>query len=73
VKPVDRLSELWQNGLGIFSPKAEPEYSTRVRQATVQVGKKVEHFRANIPLGDFGQPADLGPLAVYWPATSPAT
>lgn len=25
----------------------------------------IERFRANIPLGDFGQPEDLGPLAVY--------
>src|SRR5262249_61432102 len=25
----------------------------------------MERFRANIPLGDFGQPEDLGPLAVY--------
>ena len=25
----------------------------------------IEGFRANIPLGDFGQPEDLGPLAVY--------
>jgi hypothetical protein len=65
VKRVDRLSDLWQNGLGISSPESEPEYSTRVRQATVHVGKKVEHFRANIPLDDFGQSEDLGPLAVY--------
>jgi gluconate 5-dehydrogenase len=25
----------------------------------------IDRFRANIPLGDFGQPEDLGPLAVY--------
>jgi NAD(P)-dependent dehydrogenase (short-subunit alcohol dehydrogenase family) len=25
----------------------------------------IERFRANIPMGDFGQPEDLGPLAVY--------
>jgi NAD(P)-dependent dehydrogenase (short-subunit alcohol dehydrogenase family) len=25
----------------------------------------IERFRANIPLGDFGQPEDLGPLALY--------
>jgi gluconate 5-dehydrogenase len=25
----------------------------------------IERFRSNIPLGDFGQPEDLGPLAVY--------
>jgi gluconate 5-dehydrogenase len=25
----------------------------------------IERFRANIPLGDFGRPEDLGPLAVY--------
>jgi NAD(P)-dependent dehydrogenase (short-subunit alcohol dehydrogenase family) len=25
----------------------------------------IERFRANIPVGDFGQPEDLGPLAVY--------
>src|SRR5215217_9015365 len=25
----------------------------------------IERFRNNIPLGDFGQPEDLGPLAVY--------
>src|SRR6266850_6463967 len=25
----------------------------------------IERFRANIPLGDFGQPEDVGPLAVY--------
>src|SRR5947207_8292691 len=25
----------------------------------------IERFRANIPLGDFGQPEDLGPLSVY--------
>ncbi|WP_435011613.1 SDR family NAD(P)-dependent oxidoreductase [Tundrisphaera lichenicola] len=25
----------------------------------------IERFRDNIPLGDFGQPEDLGPLAVY--------
>ena len=25
----------------------------------------IEQFRANIPLGDFGRPEDLGPLAVY--------
>jgi gluconate 5-dehydrogenase len=25
----------------------------------------IERFRANIPIGDFGQPEDLGPLAVY--------
>ena len=25
----------------------------------------IERFRANIPLGDFGQPEDLGPVAVY--------
>ena len=25
----------------------------------------IETFRANIPMGDFGQPEDLGPLAVY--------
>lgn len=25
----------------------------------------IEKFRANIPLGDYGQPEDLGPLAVY--------
>src|SRR4029079_6128800 len=25
----------------------------------------IERFRADIPLGDFGQPEDLGPLAVY--------
>ncbi len=25
----------------------------------------IDQFRANIPLGDFGQPEDLGPLAVY--------
>jgi gluconate 5-dehydrogenase len=25
----------------------------------------LERFRANIPLGDFGQPEALGPLAVY--------
>jgi NAD(P)-dependent dehydrogenase (short-subunit alcohol dehydrogenase family) len=25
----------------------------------------IARFRANIPLGDFGQPEDLGPLAVY--------
>ena len=25
----------------------------------------IERFRANIPSGDFGQPEDLGPLAVY--------
>jgi gluconate 5-dehydrogenase len=25
----------------------------------------IERFRANIPLGDFGHPEDLGPLAVY--------
>src|SRR5262245_43989870 len=25
----------------------------------------IERFRANIPLGDFGEPEDLGPLAVY--------
>jgi gluconate 5-dehydrogenase len=25
----------------------------------------IENFRAQIPLGDFGQPEDLGPLAVY--------
>jgi NAD(P)-dependent dehydrogenase (short-subunit alcohol dehydrogenase family) len=25
----------------------------------------IERFKANIPMGDFGQPEDLGPLAVY--------
>jgi NAD(P)-dependent dehydrogenase (short-subunit alcohol dehydrogenase family) len=25
----------------------------------------IQRFRANIPMGDFGQPEDLGPLAVY--------
>ena len=25
----------------------------------------IEAFKANIPSGDFGQPEDLGPLAVY--------
>ncbi len=25
----------------------------------------IERFRSNVPLGDFGQPEDLGPLAVY--------
>jgi gluconate 5-dehydrogenase len=25
----------------------------------------IERFRGNIPMGDFGQPEDLGPLAVY--------
>ena len=25
----------------------------------------IERFRANIPVGDFGQPEDLGPLALY--------
>lgn len=25
----------------------------------------IDRFRSNIPLGDFGQPEDLGPLAVY--------
>ena len=25
----------------------------------------IERFRANIPMGDFGQPEDLDPLAVY--------
>lgn len=25
----------------------------------------IERFRANIPMGDFGKPEDLGPLAVY--------
>lgn len=25
----------------------------------------IDKFRANIPMGDFGQPEDLGPLAVY--------
>jgi NAD(P)-dependent dehydrogenase (short-subunit alcohol dehydrogenase family) len=25
----------------------------------------IDRFRANIPMGDFGQPEDLGPLAVY--------
>src|SRR5262245_17032990 len=25
----------------------------------------IERFKANIPVGDFGQPEDLGPLAVY--------
>lgn len=25
----------------------------------------IERFKANIPIGDFGQPEDLGPLAVY--------
>lgn len=25
----------------------------------------IESFRANIPMGDFGRPEDLGPLAVY--------
>jgi NAD(P)-dependent dehydrogenase (short-subunit alcohol dehydrogenase family) len=25
----------------------------------------IERFRANIPMGDFGRPEDLGPLAVY--------
>jgi gluconate 5-dehydrogenase len=25
----------------------------------------IERFRANIPMGDFGQPEDLGPLAIY--------
>jgi gluconate 5-dehydrogenase len=25
----------------------------------------IERFRANIPMGDFGQPEDLGPLALY--------
>ena len=25
----------------------------------------IERFRTNIPMGDFGQPEDLGPLAVY--------
>ncbi len=25
----------------------------------------IEQFRAQIPVGDFGQPEDLGPLAVY--------
>lgn len=25
----------------------------------------IEKFRANIPMGDYGQPEDLGPLAVY--------
>jgi gluconate 5-dehydrogenase len=25
----------------------------------------IANFRAQIPLGDFGQPEDLGPLAVY--------
>jgi gluconate 5-dehydrogenase len=25
----------------------------------------IERFRANIPMGDFGKPEDLGPLALY--------
>ena len=25
----------------------------------------IEAFKANIPSGDYGQPEDLGPLAVY--------
>ena len=25
----------------------------------------IESFKAQIPMGDFGQPEDLGPLAVY--------
>lgn len=25
----------------------------------------IEAFKAQIPMGDFGQPEDLGPLAVY--------
>ena len=25
----------------------------------------IETFRAQIPIGDFGRPEDLGPLAVY--------
>ncbi|MGE0759939.1 MAG: SDR family NAD(P)-dependent oxidoreductase [Pirellulaceae bacterium] len=25
----------------------------------------IQHFRSQIPLGDYGQPVDLGPLAVY--------
>ncbi len=29
------------------------------------VPEMIERFRANIPLGDFGQPEDLGPLALY--------
>jgi NAD(P)-dependent dehydrogenase (short-subunit alcohol dehydrogenase family) len=30
-------------------------------------------FKAQIPLGEFGQPEDLGPLACTWPATRRAT
>ena len=41
-------------------------FMTEPNQRWSQVHPEViERFRANIPLGDFGQPEDLGPLAVY--------
>jgi gluconate 5-dehydrogenase len=41
-------------------------FMTEPNQRWLKVHPEViERFRANIPLGDFGQPEDLGPLAVY--------
>ena len=38
---------------------------TQVPGASLDDPDVIERFRANIPAGDFGQPEDLGPLAVY--------
>ena len=41
------------------------EVNSKVETLSKSVEENQERTRANIPLGDFGQPEDLGPLAVY--------
>ena len=61
-----QIKRIFPNAILIFIlPPSFEELLQRLQRRGEDHPEVIERFRADIPMGDFGRPEDLGPLAVY--------